>query len=429
MAENLANPALARAEQPSLGAALRFKLSTMMFLQYAIWGLWAPILGRHLATLSAFQTESGTADQGKIGLIYMTLPIASIIGPFIGGQIADRYFAAQRFLGFSQFLGGLVLLAVTRLDSFSSVFVGMLIYNLLYAPTIAVSNSITFQHWPNEQFSKIRVWGSVGWIVIGWVFGVVWMQYLGKVFHTPAMADCLYLAAAISIAYGVYAFSLPHTPPAGKGANPLAFLDAVGMLRNPAFAVMAAVSFLVAIDMQLYFVWTQSFLSEGLGIKDSWIGPILTVGQICEMLMMILLPVALAKYGFRITMAIGVAAWGLRDVIFAIGQPSWLVLDSIALHGVGFAFFFTAIFMFTDVIAPKDIKSSAQSFLASVTIGCGMLVGSLLAGPVSKLAEGNWHDIYVFPAHLCAIGCIAFLIGFRPKQEKAEPVAQAEAAV
>jgi nucleoside transporter len=403
---------------PSADPGLRFKLSGMMFLQYAIWGIWAPILGRHLATLTSFQGEGGAPDQMKIGLIYMTMPIASIVGPFIGGQIADRYFAAQRFLALSQFLGGIVLLVVARLTGFTEVFVGMLVYNLLYAPTIALTNSISFQHWPNDQFSKIRVWGSVGWIVIGWVFGVAWMKFVGPRIHETAMVDCLYFAGALSLVYGVFALVLPHTPPAKQAGNPLAFLDAVGMLRNPAFAVMALISFFVAIDMQLYFVWTQSFLGDGLKIPDNWIGPILTAGQICEMVMMVLLPFALARFGFKYTMVLGIAAWGLRDLVFAVGQPTPLVVGSISLHGVGFAFFFTTIFMFTDAVAPKDIKSSAQSFLASVTIGCGMLVGSLLAGPVSKACGGNWHQIYVVPALLCAVCCVLFLVGFRPQEPR-----------
>ncbi len=150
--------------------ALQFRLGLMMFLQYAIWGVWAPILNVHLGGLEAF-TENGIASQARIGLIYMTLPIASIIAPFLGGQIADRWFASQRFLAVSHILGGIILLAVARLTGFAEVFVGMLIYNLIYAPTIALSNAIVFHHWPNDRFSRIRVWGSIGWIVIGWVFG------------------------------------------------------------------------------------------------------------------------------------------------------------------------------------------------------------------------------------------------------------------
>lgn len=483
-------------ELAGLNPALRFKLSTMMFLQYAIWGIWAPILGLHLATLSGFQTADGTADFGRIGLVYMTMPIASIIAPFVGGQIADRYFAAQHFLAFSQIVGGLVLLAVTQLTGFVGVFAGMLVYNLLYAPTIALTNSITFQHWPNAQFSKIRVWGSIGWIVIGLVFGFVWLKGVGKVFHTPAMVDCLYLGAVLSVVFGAYAFFLPHTPPAKQGGNPLAFLDAVKMLKNPAFAVMAVVSFFVAIELQFYFVTAQSFLNQsggpfkteqittfagtdypetasadlvgqadtdkdnkvsraelsavaasnplasaflasqdktladkgGLGLDESRISPVLAIGQICELFMMVLLPLMIRKYGFRVTMAIGIAAWALRDLAFAIGSPTPLVVGAIALHGVGFAFFFTVIFMFADAIAPKDIKSSAQGFLASVTIGCGMLVGSLLAGPITGRFEGNWDKIFLVPAILLAACCLVFLIGFRPKEDQpaaSEPETQA----
>ncbi|MGQ9652269.1 MAG: MFS transporter [Phycisphaerae bacterium] len=401
---------------PGLGMGVR--LSAMMFLQYAIWGIWAPILGLHLGALPGFQTPEGTADFGRIGLIYMTMPIASIIAPFIGGQIADRYFSAERFLAFSQLLGGVVLVVVSQLTTFAGVFVGMLVYNLLYAPTIALTNSITFQHWPNQQFSKIRVAGSIGWIVIGWVF-TVWMAKLGHAFRTPAMGDCLYGAAILSIAYAVYALFLPHTPPSKQAGNPLAFLDAVKMLRNPAFAVMAVVSFFVAIELQLYFIWAQSFLKTGVGIPEGWVSTVLTAGQVCEMVMMVLLPLALLKWGFRATMALGIAAWCLRDLVFAVGQPPPLVIGAVGLHGIGYAFFFTTIFMFADAIAPKDIKSSAQGFLASVTIGCGMLIGSLLAGPISTVCENQWSRIFLVPAALCAVCCAVFLIGFRDKREQA----------
>lgn len=488
------------AEGAPLNPGLRFKLSAMMFLQYAIWGIWAPVLVLHLARLAAFQLTDGSPDFGRIGLIYMTMPIASIIAPFIGGQIADRYFAAQRFLALSQLLGGIVLLMVTQLTGFASVFVGMLVYNLLYAPTIALSNSITFQHWPNEQFSKIRVWGSIGWIVIGLAFGFLWLKGIGRFFGTPAMVDCLYIAAALSIAYGVYALFLPHTPPAKQASNPLAFLGAVGMMRNPAFAVMAVVSFLVAIELQFYFVTTPAFLNQsggpfetktiatfakqnadlsdaeagaaaaqlvstadadndkklsraelsqvaaseplavafleaqdrvraekgGIGLDESRVSPVMAIGQICELCMMVLLPIMILKYGFRVTMALGIGAWALRDLVFAIGQPTGLVVGAVALHGVGYAFFFTVIFMFADKVAPKDIKSSAQGFLASVSMGCGMLVGSLLAGPVTNLFDGNWNKIYPVPAAMLIACCEVFLIGFRPKEEVEAPAPAAE---
>ncbi|HOA73861.1 MAG TPA: MFS transporter [Phycisphaerae bacterium] len=406
---------------PALNPVLGVKLSIMMFLQYAVWGLWMPILGRHLVTLPAFQLPNGELDLTKAGLIYMTLPIASIIGPFVGGQIADRYFAAQRFLGVSQILGGIVLMIVGRLTGFAEVFVGMLIYNLLYAPTIALTNSIAFQHWPNDRFSRIRVWGSVGWIAIGLAFGA-WLGKVGYLFHTPTAGDCLLLGGIISILYGVYSFFLPHTPPSKQAGNPLAFLDAVAMLKNPAFAIMALVSFFGAINMQFYFVWTQNFLSD-LGIRESLISPAQATGQGCEMLMMVLLPIMLHKFGYRITMAVGVAAWALRDFIFALGEPTGLVLAAISLHGVGYAFFFTTIFMFTDLVAPKDIKSSAQSFLASVTIGCGMLLGSLLAGPVHNLMGNVWQRVYLVPALLCVVCCVLFLVAFHPKTDKAGEIA------
>jgi len=394
-------------------SSLRLRLSLMMFLQYAIWGIWVPNLGVYLNNLEGFTLT-------KTSFVYMTMPIASIIAPFIGGQIADRYFAAQRFLAVSHILGGIVLLLIARFTGFVEVFVGMLIFNMLYAPTIAVTNSIVFQHWPNDQFSRIRVWGSVGWIVIGWVFGL-YLEMVGKVGHW------FYIAAGTSFAMGAFSWALPHTPPA-KSANPWAFVDAFALLRNRAFAVMAVISFFVAIELQYYFVQQPVFFKEGLRLKESWVGPVATFGQICEMVMMVVLPIVLAKAGFRWTMAIGILAWGLRDLTFAIGQPRELVLAAVTLHGVGFAFFFTVIFMFADAVAPKDIKSSAQSFLASVTIGLGMLVGSLVAGPIADALQKDWPRVFIIPALLCFAACLVFVLGFRPEVQKGAEAAPAASA-
>ncbi|HSW44916.1 MAG TPA: MFS transporter [Phycisphaerae bacterium] len=398
----------------------RIRLGVMMFLQYAIWGVWAPILGLHLASLDGFRDAAGLVSQSKIGLIYMTMPIASIIAPFFGGQIADRWFASQRFLAVSHFLGGIILLVVARLTGYAEVFVGMLIYNLLYAPTIALTNSIVFHHWPNDKFSQIRVWGSIGWIVIGWAFGA-WLGVGALGDYKPAMGDCLYFAAAISFVLGFLSLMLPHTPPSKKPGRPWAFIDAFALMKNPAFAAMAIVAFFVAAEMQCYFVWTQSFLEKGLELPAKWIPRVLTLGQICEMAMMLLLPLVLRRLGFRVTMALGIAAWALRDFVFSIGEPKPLVIGAVALHGVGFAFFFTTIFMFADAVAPKDIKASAQSFLASVTIGLGMLVGSLSAG-INDYFQGNWHKTFLVPAILCTVCCVAFLLFFRPKVTQ-EPAA------
>jgi len=232
------------------------------------------------------------------------------------------------------------------------------------------------------------------------------------------MGDCLLFAGVLSFIFGAVAFGLPNTPPSKQVGNPLAFLEAVGMLRHPAFAVMAIVSFFMALEMQWYFIWSPAFLN-GISIPDAWLGPVLTGGQIFEMVMMVMLPLAVSRLGFKYTMVVGIVGWTLRDAIFAIGQPMPLVIGAIALHGLGFAFFFTTIFMFADAVAPKDIKSSAQSFLASITFGCGMLVGSLLAGPVANACGGDWHRIYIVPAILCGLCCLIFLAAFRYKSQKA----------
>jgi MFS family permease len=495
---------------------MRFRLGLMMFLQYCIWGVWAPILVLHLLGLEDFVDN----PQTKINRVYMTMAIASIIAPFIAGQIADRYFPTQHFLGLSHLAGGVLLIVVAGLKSYPGIFVVMLAYSIIYAPTVALTNAICFRHLPDakKDFSRVRLWGTIGWIVIMWLFSV-WIggadPLLAKIApgaqeslaswrrglpHQPGVVDCLYVAAGLSFVLGVYSFFLPHTPPPEKPQNPLAFVEALQLMRKRSFAVLVVIAFLVSTELQFYFVLTPSFFNQGggpfgpdaiakviakdpdsqealaaarahaermidaadttgdaklnlgelgtlaesdpaaatflesqqterdakggLALDDAYVGPVMTFGQICEVIVLAFLPVVLRYWGFRLTIGLGIAAWALRYFIFALGHPTGLVIASQTLHGFGFGFFFVAIYIYADAIAPKDIQASVQSLLVLTTMGVGMFVSSLIAGPIADALKSDWHQVFLVPAVLCAVCCVAFLIGFRSEPKQPAPAAE-----
>ncbi len=485
-----------------LDPGLRIKLSIMMFLQYAIWGAWAPILALHLQGLADFQQPLEVlglftiATDTKINLIYMTMAIASILSPFIAGQIADRYFSTERFLTFSQLVGGALLMVLGRLDTFVGVFWVMLIYAVIYAPTVALTNSLSFHHLPNgeKDFGSIRLWGTLGWIAIGWGFGF-YLRGTGA-----DIGLCLGVAGGLSILMAGYSLVLPHTPPPENPADPWAFMAALRLLKHRSFAILVVVSFLVATELQFYYVLTPVFFNQGGGpyderavagilssdeekidpsdvrvqqvfkgadtdtngkltlkeleaaagtvpaakevldaesatveknggvrLQQGTVPIIMTFGQICETLILLALPFFLSKLGFRLTIALGIAAWSVRYFVFAWCPSPEIVIASQTLHGFGFAFFFVAGFIYGDRIAGKDIKASAQALLVLVTMGAGMLVSSLVAGPISDYFQRNWHQVFLVPAVLTAVCTLLFLAGFREeKSHIAQPAVAAE---
>jgi MFS family permease len=546
-----------------MSGALRIRLSAMMFLQYAIWGVWAVVLAKYLQDLPSFRDDTFF----KIGMIFLTMAIASILSPFIAGQLADRYFSTERFLAFSHLVGGgLILYAYQRTD-YAGLFWVMLGHCLLYAPTVPLTNSLSFHHLPNgeKDFGSIRLWGTIGWIAAGWVFAV-WIARGAPLFgFEPSLGQSLVFAAGLSFIMAVYCLTLPHTPPAKEVEDPFAFLRAIKLSKDRGFAVMLVVAFLVSTELQFYYVLTPNFFADepgpslslsqlmraadcdekqagqlmrlldvnnnnklseaelradaqrtqelgaahqalvaaggpltadklaealekagvvkgpdgkalegdelkararavaawiingargasltqvtaeevqkflddtkdlgpvaakalanftahatdkgGLGLSDAWLGPVMSIGQIAEILVLLLLPLALSRLGFTLTIAIGIAAWAVRYAAFAYGRPLWLVVTSQSLHGFGFGFFFVGCMIYSDRVAPKDIRASAQSLLIFVTFGVGMLISSLFAGKVADYFEGDWHKIFLVPVAITAVCTLLFLIGFRP---------------
>ncbi len=393
----------------------------MMFLQYAIWGAWAPVLSDYLLNNLGF-----TGFQA--GWIFALLPIATIISPFIGGQLADRYFATEKVIAFLQLTGGVLLLIMSQVTSYGAIMALMFFYCLFYAPTLALTNSIAMINLKDseEEFGRIRVWGTIGWIASGWL--LTGWRYLGV--NVALGGDMLFLAGIMSVIMGFQSFTLPHTPPQKEGVNPLAFLDALKMLKNRDFLIFVSITFVVATELEFYYLLTAPFLtSTSIGISSESLPAIMTIAQFAEMFVMIfLLSVFLKKYGMRNTLAIGVIAWPLRYIIFAIGKPVWLVVASLTLHGFCYVFFFVAAFIYVDKIAPRDIRASAQSFIAIVVLGVGRGMGSVFAGKIMDIftVDGvtNWTNTFLVPCVLTILCAVAFILFFREKSTAVPTVTQ-----
>ena len=409
--------------------SVKFRLGIMMFLQYAIWGSWAPVLSAYLQNNLGF---TGV----QLGLIFSLLPLATIISPFIGGQLADRWFPTQKVIGVLQLLGGAILILIANTTAFGPMMWLMLFYSLVYAPTLALTNSIAFVNLKNseKEFGAIRVWGTIGWIAAGWA--LTGWRLMAKSPEGVAMkGDVLLLAGVFSLLMGVFAFFLPHTPPQKSGTKPWAFLEALKMFKDKNFLIFAIISFVVATELQFYYVLTSPFLtSTTIGVSQKSIGAVMTIAQVAEIFVMaFLLSWALKKFGMRRTLTLGILAWPIRYIIFVIGQPSGLVIASLALHGFCYVFFFTAAYIYVDNIAPKDIRLSAQGLIATIILGFGNFVGSLFCGWIQNVfttttvnAAGeavkaiNWQKTFLVPTALTILCLIIFLAFFRDKRAAGE---------
>jgi len=401
----------------------------MMFLQYAIWGSWAPVLSAYLQNNLGFNGV-------QLGIIFSLLPLATIVSPFIGGQFADRWFPTQKVIAVLQLLGGIILILIANTTAFGPMVWLMLFYSLVYAPTLALTNSIAFVNLKNseKEFGAIRVWGTIGWIAAGWA--LTGWRLMAKSPEGIAMkGDVLLVAGVFSLIMGVFSFFLPNTPPQKSGNKPWAFLEALKMFKDKNFLIFAVISFVVATELQFYYVLTSPFLTSAkIGVSQKSIGAVMTIAQVAEIFVMaFMLSWALKKFGMRRTLTLGILAWPIRYIIFVIGQPSWLVIASLALHGFCYVFFFTAAYIYVDNIAPKDIRASAQGLIATIILGFGNFVGSLFCGwiqntftttAVNAAGEAittiDWTKTFLVPTALTILCLVIFLAFFRDKKAATE---------
>ncbi len=375
----------------------RAPLAAMMFLQYAVWGIWLPVLGQYL------QASPGAGGLGFTGgQVGMILGLAGSVGavsaPFIAGQLADRYFNTERFLGVLLIVGGVIKWITAGQTSYGAWLGLSVAYSVVYMPTLALTNSLAMAHLDNPErtFPGVRVWGTIGWIVAGWCFSIFWLQtnlqfqpfppFVGGSETTDVthrLADGLRFSGVLSLLYGVFAFTLPRTPPRRDGVEPLAFAKAFRLLRQRSFAVLVVASVLISVIHQIYFMKTGQFLVS-LGLRESLIPQVMSIGQFAEIFVMAVLGVMLTRLGFRWVMLVGAMAYCIRYAIFAAVPQLGVVVVAQALHGLCYACFFAGAFIYVDRLADADIRHSAQTVFGIIILGLGPVLGGYLLGVLER---------------------------------------------
>jgi nucleoside transporter len=398
----------------------------MMFLQFAIWGSWFVVFYPYLKG-KGFSDEQAGALVGNVAL-------GAILSTLFAGYVADRFFASERMMAVLHLAGAALLFWMAQIQSpadYWLLFGVSLAYSLLYNPTLALSNSIAFNHIPDatRDFPGIRVMGTIGWIVVGFLIDALFIRRValpdGGELVIPASASNgpLLLAAGLSALLGIYSLLLPHTPPSGKAGDTIPFLKALGLFKDFSFAVFFIVSFVITIVLAFYYTSAPNFLEKAAGVTHT--GSTMLIGQVCELILLPFLPLFLWRMGMKWVLALGMFCWGLRYALFSYGGPEGLafalVIAGVALHGFCFDFFFAAGFIHVDNEAPRDIRASGQALFSFLTYGVGMWLGSLLAGKLASTyssetldAAGktvnvvDWHRFWLVPS----IGVLASLTIF-----------------
>jgi len=424
----------------------RNKLFIMMVLQFFIWGAWLPLIFGYLPSLGF--------TPGEQAWILNAFPIAAIVGMFFSNQFADRSFAAEKFLAFSHLVGGLAMLGLAFTKSFWPFFGLMMIHCLLYVPTISITNSIAFASMKDAQkeFGIVRMGGTIGWILAAWPFVFILVDYdkvhaanpqgisgwLGAILANPLTGDAAkagarstYIVAGVaSLVLAAFSLLLPHTPPKKKtegAGESLAWLEAMKLLKHPFVLVLWVVTLADSFVHNCYFNWTGSFLGaavkdSGVGIPSNWIMPVMSVGQIAEILTMFILGATLKKLGWRTTMIVGILGHAARFAVYAfLPEHKEVIILVQILHGICYAFFFATVYIFVDAYFPKDARASAQGLFNVMILG----VGALLANSIcpwlmqEKFTDVttkaiNFKGLFLVPMFVATAASVVLALFFHP---------------
>ncbi len=386
-------------------------LAIMMLLEYFIWGSW-------YVTMTTYMGENLHSSGVQIGAAYSALAIATMISPFFVGMIADRFFSAQRIMGILHLLGAVLLFLATTITANGTFYWIILLYSLLYMPTIALSNSIAFHQMtdPGKQFPWIRVFGTVGWIVAGLMIGWLGIEKTASTFHMAAIASGL---------LGIFSFILPNTPPKGNASRATASqalgTDAFVLFKSKSYVIFFIAAILVCIPLSFYYGFANSFLNE-LGMDKA--ASKMIFGQISEAVFILAIPFLFNSIGVKKMLLLGMTAWILRYICFAYGNLDvnlWMLYAGIILHGVCYDFFFVTGYMYTEKKAGEKIKNAAQGLFTFATYGVGMFIGTWFSGFVvdnyKTTAGHDWTKIWYVPAYIALGVLIYFIIFFREKKQ------------
>ncbi len=401
-----------------MNPGVRFRLSVMMFLQFALWGSWFVTMGTYL--------EKGLGFSGlQVGAAYSTMNWGAILAPIIAGAVADRFFQAQKVMGVLHLVGAALLWWISTITDPGTFFWALLAYAICYMPTLGLANAISFHQMrdPGKEFGLVRAAGTFGWIVVGFTVGTLVKNWLGA--PVEATNVPLQIGAGISAVLGLYAFMLPATPPASAGRKPTISqalgLETLAYMKDRSFAVFVIGSLLICIPLSFYYSFANLYLNES-GMQDA--ATKMTLGQMSEVLFLVLIPFFFARLGVKKMLLIGMVAWTLRYLLFAYGNNGSLVsllYAGIILHGICFDFFFVTGQIYVDRTVPKAQRAAAQGFIHVVTYGVGQLIGSWAAGAVvdryTLAADAGtrhaWTCIWLVPAVMAFVVMLLFAFFFR----------------
>src|SRR5436190_7117462 len=437
---------------------IRCKLFLMMVLEFFIWGAWLPLIFGYLPSLKFSPAEQSW--------ILNAFPIAAVVGMFFSNQYADRHFAAEKFLAFSHLVGGLAILGCALTKSFWPFFGLMLVHCLLYVPTISITNSIAFANMkdPQKEFGLVRMGGTIGWILAAWPFTFILVDWdkvhaadvsgikdwLGTVLSSGLTGEKLlegtrwtYIVAGIaSLLLAAFSLALPHTPPkkVTEGEDRFAWLESVKLLKHPFVLVLWLVTFVDAFVHNCYFNWTGSFLGTpvadgGVGIPGNWIMPVMSIGQVAEILTMFVLGATLKKLGWRATMVLGILGHAGRFAVYAFfpGHPSFIILVQV-LHGICYAFFFATVYIFVDEYFPKDVRASAQGLFNVMILGIGVLVANticpyLMQKVFTHAGVTDFRSLFLVPLIAASLAAVGLAVFFHPPKKEQPPITPEKAAI
>lgn len=405
-----------------MNRSIQARLSVMMFLEFFVWGAWYTTVA---VTMTAYNME------GLTHWPFTVNPIAALVAPFFVGLIADRYFATQRVLGALHLLGAAFMFVAPSVIGYPVLFILILLaYNLCYMPTMSLANTLAFHNMTDQesQFPVIRVFGTIGWIVAGLLVSYIGVYFVPEGVIPEETTFPLYLTAAVSALYGLYSFTLPHTPPPAEdeevSIRSIVGIDALKELGSTSFYVFLGSSFLISIPLAAYYNFTQTFL-ENMGFEN--VAAVQTIGQTSEVIFMLLMPLFFIRLGVKWMLGAGMFAWVLRYGLFALGAPdavTWMIISGIALHGICYDFFFVTGQIYVDKKATEEIRGQAQGLIILITYGAGMLIGAQLAGwffnfvrTGEQLSPEQWVTFWWAPALFAGVVLFFFVLFFRDEVE------------